>query len=51
MTNSLTAFFPLFTNLGVTKGSKLHISKAKTCRSVPEGMLDSSDFECSLCMR
>uniref|UniRef100_A0A3B3DC10 LON peptidase N-terminal domain and ring finger 1 n=1 Tax=Oryzias melastigma TaxID=30732 RepID=A0A3B3DC10_ORYME len=31
--------------------SKLHISKAKTCRSVPEGMLDSSDFECSLCMR
>uniref|UniRef100_A0A8C7XA52 LON peptidase N-terminal domain and ring finger 1 n=1 Tax=Oryzias sinensis TaxID=183150 RepID=A0A8C7XA52_9TELE len=36
---------------GVTKGTKQHISKAKTCKSVPEGMLDSSDLECSLCMR
>ncbi|XP_022614288.1 LON peptidase N-terminal domain and RING finger protein 1 [Seriola dumerili] len=36
---------------GVTKGSKQLASKAKTCRSVPEDLLDPNDLECSLCMR
>ncbi|XP_040002024.1 LON peptidase N-terminal domain and ring finger 1, like [Xiphias gladius] len=36
---------------GVAKGSKLRSAKAKTCRSVPEDLLDSNDLECSLCMR
>ncbi|XP_023274285.1 LON peptidase N-terminal domain and RING finger protein 1 [Seriola lalandi dorsalis] len=36
---------------GVAKGSKQLASKAKTCRSVPENLLDPNDLECSLCMR
>ncbi|KAM6940543.1 LON peptidase N-terminal domain and RING finger protein 1 [Xenentodon cancila] len=36
---------------GVAKGSKQQTAKAKTCRSVPESLLDPSDLECSLCMR
>ncbi|XP_078116752.1 LON peptidase N-terminal domain and RING finger protein 1 isoform X2 [Sander vitreus] len=36
---------------GVAKGSKQKAAKAKTCRRVPEDLLDSNDLECSLCMR
>ncbi|XP_075947346.1 LON peptidase N-terminal domain and RING finger protein 1 [Anarhichas minor] len=36
---------------GVAKGSKQKAAEAKTCRSVPEDLLDPSDLECSLCMR
>lgn len=36
---------------GVGKGSKQKAAKAKTCRSVPEDLLDLNDLECSLCMR
>ncbi|XP_028265171.1 LON peptidase N-terminal domain and RING finger protein 1 [Parambassis ranga] len=36
---------------GVAKGSKQKTAKAKTCRSIPEDLLDPNDLECSLCMR
>ncbi|XP_019112538.2 LON peptidase N-terminal domain and RING finger protein 1 [Larimichthys crocea] len=36
---------------GMTKGSRQQAAKAKTCRSVPEDLLDPNDMECSLCMR
>lgn len=35
---------------GLVRG-KQHVTKAKTCRTVPEGGLDTNDLECSLCMR
>ncbi|XP_069023389.1 LON peptidase N-terminal domain and RING finger protein 1 [Embiotoca jacksoni] len=35
----------------VAKGSKQQTGKAKTCRSVPENLMDPNDLECSLCMR
>ncbi|TMS23892.1 LON peptidase N-terminal domain and RING finger protein 1 [Larimichthys crocea] len=36
---------------GMTKGSRQQAAKVKTCRSVPEDLLDPNDMECSLCMR
>ncbi|TKS68180.1 LON peptidase N-terminal domain and RING finger protein 1 [Collichthys lucidus] len=36
---------------GMTKGSRQQAARAKTCRSVPEDLLDPNDMECSLCMR
>lgn len=41
----------LWFTLGMTKGSRQQAAKAKTCRSVPEDLLDPNDMECSLCMR
>ncbi|XP_029292186.1 LON peptidase N-terminal domain and RING finger protein 1 isoform X3 [Cottoperca gobio] len=40
-----------FKKQDVMKGPKLKAAKAKTCRSVPEDLLDPNDLECSLCMR
>nr|XP_020481588.1 LON peptidase N-terminal domain and RING finger protein 1 [Labrus bergylta] len=36
---------------GVAHGSKQQTAIAKTCRRVPEELLDPNDLECSLCMR
>ncbi|KAF7670302.1 hypothetical protein LDENG_00271940 [Lucifuga dentata] len=36
---------------GLANTSKQKAAKAKTCRKVPQDLLDPSDLECSLCMR
>ncbi|XP_035029638.1 LON peptidase N-terminal domain and ring finger 1, like [Hippoglossus stenolepis] len=52
---SLSDTEPHFVDSGSSKhkkqGSKQLSAKSKTCRSVPEDLLDPNDLECSLCMR
>ncbi|XP_060939561.1 LON peptidase N-terminal domain and ring finger 1, like [Limanda limanda] len=52
---SVSDIEPHFVDSGSSKhkkqGSKQLSAKSKTCRSVPEDLLDPNDLECSLCMR